>query len=132
MKRFLAILVIACSSCSGPQIDEKVKKADRIQVIDGKTGFSHTDSTKSVVEGFKEMFKAQPVVTDCQPQGRVLFREGDKVLLDVGYYKDASACNYLIVEKKGRKLGYPLSFNALAYLGMHFQELKQIHGKGSY
>lgn len=128
MKLIWAITLVIFFSCSQGGITEKIEDADRIEVIDHQTGFSYIDTAKHVVEGFKELFTTKPQITDCPVQGSIHFKKGENVLLQVGFYKDASACNFVIVERGGKNEGYRLSFNTLVYLGLHFQELKKKAG----
>ncbi|MEI9808629.1 MAG: hypothetical protein WDO16_12635 [Bacteroidota bacterium] len=104
-----------------------IKDADRIEVIDMETNFSHTDTAATIVQGFKEVLHGKPERTDCPVQGTVLFKKGDKTRLQAGYYKDASACNFLVVDDGSGKKGYRLDHNTLTYLGLYFQELKKKH-----
>lgn len=119
------VLVLFLLSCASNSIQSKVKDADRIEVIDTETGFALTDTSAMVVQGFREVLDGKPEITDCPTQGTVLFKKDDKVKLKVGYYKDASACNFLVVEDGKQKKGYHLSYNTLTYLGFYFQELKK-------
>jgi len=128
----MVVLVVLVVSCTDKSIQSMVEDADRIEVIDMETKFSHTDTSTVVVQGFKEMLNGMPEPTDCSPQGTVLFKKGDKTRLQVGYYKDASACNFLIVDDGKQKMGYRLSNNALVYLGVYFQELKKKHNVGHH
>jgi hypothetical protein len=119
------VLVIFLLSCTGNSVQSKVKDADRIEVIDLETGFSLTETSAMVVQGFREVLDGKPEVTDCPVQGTVLFKQGNKVKQQVGYYKDASACNFLVVDDGKQKKGYRLSQNVLTYLGYYFQGLKK-------
>jgi len=119
------VLVIFLLSCTGTSIQSKVEDTDRIEVIDAETGFSLTDTSTVVVHGFREVLDGKPEITDCPTQGTVLFKKGDKIKLQVGYYKDASACNFLVVDDGKQKKGYRLSHNVLTYLGFYFQGLKK-------
>lgn len=127
MIRSIAIVVLILFSCTHKSIRSKIGDADRIEVVDLESKFSHTDTMKEVVMGFKEVLDGKPEPTDCEPQGNVLFKKGDNTRLQVGYYKDASACAFLIVDNGGEKTGYRLSHNVLAYLGVYFQQLKKQH-----
>lgn len=97
------MLVLFLLSCTGKSIQSKIKDADKIEVIDTETGFSHTDTSAVVVQGFKEVLDGKPVTTDCQAQGTVLFKKGNKTMLQVGYYKDASDCNFLLLDDGKQK-----------------------------
>jgi hypothetical protein len=132
MIRLIVIVSLVLLACNDKSIQSRIEAADRIEVIDNETGFSHVDTTAVVVNGFKEVLNTAPEPTDCTPQGRVVFKKGDKILSEVGYYKDASACTFLITESKGKKTGYHLSANALVYLGVYFQKLKMKHNAGNH
>lgn len=125
MKSMMVVLVIFLLSCTGSSIQSKAKEADRIEVVDTETGFSHTDTSALVVKGFREVLDGKPEVTDCPVQGTVSFKKGDKVKLQVGYYKDATACSFLVVTDGNQRNGYRLTHNALTYLGYYFQGLKK-------
>jgi hypothetical protein len=119
-------------ACSGESIQSRIEEADRIEVIDKETGFSHVDTSSVVVNGFKEIFNTRPEPTDCTPQGNILFKKGNAILAKVGYYKDGSACTFLITGDNGKKSGYHLSPNALVYLGVYFQRLKMQYNAGHH
>lgn len=127
MIRSLALVLFIFLSCTHKDIQSKVSDADRIEVIDLESGFSYTDTSAVMVQLFKDVLAGTPQPTDCSPQGRVLFKKGDKTKLDIGYYKDASACSFLIMDKDNQKTGYRLSHDALVYLGRYFQDLKKQH-----
>ena len=125
MMRIAVIFIFLFTSCSNKSLVEKIAAADKIVVIDNATKFTHIESRQEVVKGFKDLLETEPIPTECQPQGIILFKKGDQTLLETGYYKDASACNFLIIAHADKKMGYRLSFNALAYLGVYFQDLKK-------
>jgi hypothetical protein len=125
MRPIVVVLVVFLFSCTDKSIQSKIRNADKIEVIDTDTKFSHTDTSAMIVQGFREVLDEKPQVTDCPTQGSVLFKKGDKILATVGYYKDASECNVLVVDDGKQKKGYRLSQNALMYLGYYFQGLKK-------
>lgn len=127
MIRLMGIVLLVLLSCTNKSIQTRINDVDRIEVIDKETNFSHTDTSAFVVKGFKEVLEGPPELTNCSPQGSILFKKGDQVKLRVGYYKDETACSLLIIEENGKKTGYRLSFNTLAYLGLYFQDLKKKH-----
>jgi hypothetical protein len=128
MRRLPVAILFILFSCTDKSIQSRASEADGIEIIDGATHFSHIETRQQIVGEFKKAFD-RPADTDddCTAQGTVLFRKGDKKILEVGYYKDATACNVFIVEEKGKKTCYRYSFNVLAYLGEYFQKLKQEH-----
>ena len=132
MIRFIVIVSLVLMGCGDEALQSRIEEADRIEVIDNETGFSHVDTSSVVVKGFREVLNAPAEPTECTAQGRIRFKKGDKVLSEVGYYKDASACTFLIEENNGRKLGYHLGGNALVYLGVYFQKLKMKHNAGDH
>jgi len=125
MMRLIIVVLLVLFSCTNKSIQSKIEDVDRIEIIDKESNFSHIETRKEVIQGFKEVLKVEPEPTDCVPQGTILFKKGDKAKLQVGYYKDASACTFLIVDNNGKKIGYRLSYNTLVYLGVYFQELKK-------
>jgi hypothetical protein len=127
MIRIFVIVSVVLFACANESIPSSIEDADRIEVIDNQTGFSHIDTNSVVVNGFKEILNTPAEPTDCSSQGRVVFKKGNKALAEVGYYKDASVCNVLIEENNGKKVAYRLSPNALVYLGVYFQKLKMQH-----
>lgn len=130
MIRSIVIVSLFLLGCNDETLQSRIEEADRIEVIDNETGFSHIDTSTVVVNGFKEVLNVPAEPTDCSAQGRVRFKKGDKILAEVGYYKDASACTFLIEDKGGKKIGYHLDGNALVYLGVYFQKLKMKHNAG--
>jgi hypothetical protein len=132
MIKWIAIASLILFACNDQSIQSRIEEADRIEVIDNETGFSHIDTTCVVVKGFKEVLNTTPEPTDCTAQGRILFKKGNEKLAEVGYYKDASACTFLIEENGGKKTSYHLSSNALIYLGEYFQRLKMEHNAGHH
>jgi hypothetical protein len=127
MMRVTIVVLLFLLSCTGKTIQSKISDADRIEVIDNDSGFSYTDTSAMVVQGFKEVFDGQPVSTECTSQGKILFKRGEETKLQVGYYKDATECAFLIVEEGSKKTGYRLTPNTLMYLGVYFQKKKQKH-----
>lgn len=119
-----SIFIFSCNTDSPAAV---VKAADRIEVIDIETKFSHTDTTGYIVEGFKELLSQNKQEINCSPQGYLVFKKGEKKLYQIGWYKDASDCTFLIAESNGKKMGYPLNNNTLMYLGIYFQKLKMEH-----
>lgn len=132
MIRFIVIVSLVLMGCGNETIQSRIEEADRIEVIDNETGFSHIDTSAVVVQGFREVLNSPAESTECAAQGTIRFKKGDKILSEVGYYKDASACTFLIEENNGKKKGYHLSGNALVYLGVYFQKLKMKHNAGDH
>src|SRR5215510_3559473 len=127
MIRGVVIVSLILCACSDKNIQTRVQSADRIEVVDNDTKFSYEDARPEIVDGFKQVLSTEPAPTKCTPQGRVKFKKGNEVLANVGYYKDASSCTFLIEETGSGKIGYHLSPNTLMYLGVYFQNLKMEH-----
>ena len=125
MRRLIIIVFLVLFACTNKSIQSKIEDVDRIEIIDKESNFSHTEARKEIIQGFKEVLEVEPEPTDCVPQGIILFKKGNKTRLQVGYYKDASACTFLLVDNNGNKMGHRLSYNTLVYLGVYFQELKK-------
>ncbi|MDP4261888.1 MAG: hypothetical protein Q8941_05100 [Bacteroidota bacterium] len=127
MRRSMMAVLLLLFSCTGKDIPSRINDADRVEIIDTKTNFSHIETKPEIIREFKKAFENPAEPTDCSPQGTILFRNGNKTVFKAGYYKDASACDFFIVEEGGKKMGYRYSYNILAYLGVYFQKLKQEH-----
>ena len=127
MKRLLVAVTFFLVSCTDESIPSRISDADKIEIIDDATKFSLIETREEVVQEFKKTFDNPGDAVDCPTQGTILFKKGDKTRLQVRYYKDATACNFLTIDENGKKTGYRYSFNILAYLGQYFQKLKQAH-----
>jgi hypothetical protein len=124
MKKWIAILSVFLFSCGGKSIQSQLKGVNSMEIVDTQTNFSFTETRTEIVQGFIDVMNEQGETVDCTPQGNILFKKGKEMVLRAGYFKDATACNYLIIENGNKKTGYRLSNNALMYLGVYFQVLK--------